>query len=69
MELVPGWALYRGVYEMAQYAFRGVAQVRACACGGGVQVCKCAAECNDRVVGCEWELLLCLLCGGLADCP
>ena len=27
MELVPGWALYRGLYEISQYAFRAAQQV------------------------------------------
>ena len=26
LELVPGWALYRGLYEISQYAFRGALQ-------------------------------------------
>ncbi len=26
MELVPGWALYRGLYEISQYAFRANTQ-------------------------------------------
>lgn len=28
LELVPGWALFRGLYEMSQYAFRASYQVR-----------------------------------------
>ena len=27
IELVPGWALYRGLYEISQYAFRAAQQV------------------------------------------
>lgn len=26
LELVPGWALFRGLYEISQYAFRGTTQ-------------------------------------------
>lgn len=29
LELVPGWALFRGLYEFAQYAFRATSQVGA----------------------------------------
>lgn len=38
LELVPGWALFRGLYEMSQYAFRASYQVSGwCGrwCGGG----------------------------------
>lgn len=37
LELIPGFGLYRGLYEIAQYAFRAVYQ----ASGAG---CRCLAE-------------------------
>jgi hypothetical protein len=65
LELVPGWALFRGLYEMSQYAFRASYQD-----AQGMTWSKLGDKNNGlvavmvRCTGCTRLLLLCWQLGG-----